>query len=109
MSKEEHKIQKKQQKLQYKLEKKQHEQAGDADSSLHTSVYVRFAESIKGILFIILAVSVFAAVIMGQSGLILTIEDIVDSLIIARIGKALLLIIAAALFIYGLKNLGILK
>ena len=70
---------------------------------------VRFAESIRGILYIVLALSIITAVIMGQSGLILTIEDIIDSLIIARLGKVLILIIAVALFIYGLKNLRLLK
>ena len=46
---------------------------------------------------------------MGQSGLTVTLEDIVDSLIIARLGKVLIIVIAIALFIYGLKNLRILK
>ena len=46
---------------------------------------------------------------MGQSGLIVTLEDIVDSLIIARLGQVLIIVIAIALFIYGLKNLRILK
>ena len=46
---------------------------------------------------------------MGQSGLILTLEEIIDNLIIARLGKILIVVIAAALFLYGLKNLRILK
>ena len=53
--------------------------------------------------------SILAAVILGESGLILTLEDIIDSLIIASLGKVLIGIIAVALFIYGLKNLRILK
>ena len=110
MSEKEHKIQKKLQKQQYKLEKKKLEQeAADTGPLSRPSLYVRFAEFIKGLLYIILAVSIFAAVIMGQSGLILTIEDIIDSLIIARLGKALIIIIAIALLIYGLKNLRIMK
>jgi hypothetical protein len=60
-------------------------------------------------LYTILAASLLAAVVMGQYGLILTIEDIVNSLIIANTGKALIIIIAVALFIYGLKILRILK
>ena len=104
MSKKDQKIEKKLQKQQYKLEKRRLQ--GDLSTP---SLYVRFAESIKGILYIVIAVSIFAAVIMGQSGLILTLEEIIDSLIIARVGKALIVIIAVALFLYGLKNLRILK
>lgn len=51
------------------------------------SLYVRFAESIEGIRYILLAVSIFAAVILGESGLVVTIEDILDSLIIASLGE----------------------
>jgi hypothetical protein len=109
MSKDEQKIRKKLQKQQYKLEKKQLEAGHDADTFYRPSLYVRFAESIKGILYIVLAASIIAAVIMGQSGLIVTLEDIVDSLIIARLGKVMIIVIAIALFIYGLKNLRMLK
>ena len=104
MSKKDQKIEKKLQKQQYKLEKRRLQ--GDLSAP---SLYVRFAESIKGILYIVIAVSIFAAVIMGQSGLILTLEEIIDNLIVARVGKALIVIIAVALFLYGLKNLRILK
>ena len=108
MSKKEYKLQKKLQKQQYKLDK--YRQSPDSrNGRMHSSLYVRFAESIKGLLYIVLAVSILAAVVMGQSGLILTLEDIVDSLIIAWLGKALIVIIAVALFIYGLKNLRIMK
>ena len=109
MSNKDYKIQKKLLKQQYKLEKNERKSVLHTDTSSSPSLYVRFAESTKGILYIILAVSLFAAVIMDQSGLILTLEDIVDSLILARLGKTLILIIAVALFIYGLKNLRIMK
>ncbi len=116
MSKPEVKSQKKALKQIYKLEKKKRKaesrellQAYHTASKSTSSLYVRFAESIKGILYIILAVSIIAAVVLGESGLILTLEDIIDSLIIAKLGKLLISIIAVALFIYGLKNLGILK
>jgi hypothetical protein len=109
MSDKEHKIQKKRLKQEYKLEKKRLQREPVTDQAASPSLSVRFAESIRGILYIVLALSIITAVIMGQSGLILTIEDIVDSLIIVRLGKVLILIIAAALFIYGLKNLKLLK
>ena len=109
MSNDEHKTQKKLQKQQYKLEKKKQKSEHDSGSSSSPSLYVRFAESTKGVLYIILAISIVAAVIMGQSGVIVTLEDIIDNLIIARLGKVLIIVIAVALFIYGLKNLRILK
>ena len=112
MSKSEAKLRKKLLKQQLKLEKKQHKaQSGQSVTAPAPapSLYVRFAESIKGILYLVLAVSIIAAVILGESGLILTLEDIIDSLIIATLGKVLIGVIAVALFIYGLKNLGILK
>jgi hypothetical protein len=109
MSNKEHKIQMKLLKQEYMLEKKRWQQEANADQSTHPCLSVRFAESIRGILYVIPALSIFIAVIMGQSGLILTLEDIIDSLIIAKLGKVLILIIAIALFIYGLKNLRFLK
>jgi succinate dehydrogenase hydrophobic anchor subunit len=109
MSNKEHKIQKKLLKKEYKLEKKSGRRSTKPIDQRPPTLFVRFAESIRGILYIVLALSIITAVIMGQSGLILTIEDIIDSLIIARLGKVLILIIAVALFIYGLKNLRLLK
>jgi hypothetical protein len=112
----EEKYQKKLKKQQYKIEKKKRKAAlkaalseSHADAMSTSSLYVRFAESIKGILYIILAISIIVAVVLGESGLILTLEDIIDSLIIANLGKVLISIIALALFIYGLKNLRIMK
>jgi hypothetical protein len=99
-------------KQQCKLEKKQ-QKAKPGKSAIEGSAtpsrYVRFAEFIKGILYLVLAVSMIAAVLLDESGLILALEEIIDSLIIATLGKVLIGIIAVALFINGLKNPGILK
>ena len=112
MTSREQKRQKKLQKQRYKLEKKRLELAAEeahADEQTRSSWYVRFADSTKGILYIILAVSMLVAVVLGETGLIVTLEDIIDSLMLAHLGKLLIGIIAVALLIYGLKNLRILK
>ncbi|NNF34009.1 MAG: DUF1206 domain-containing protein [Saprospiraceae bacterium] len=70
---------------------------------------VRFAEGVKGIIYLILAVSLIIAIVLGQTGVIITLEDIIDNLIIAQAGKVVLAIIAVALLIYGLKNLRVLR
>ena len=83
MSRKEYKIQKKLQKQQYKVEKYRLKPTLQDEPLAPPSWYVRFAESIKGILYVVLAISIIAAVVMGQSGLIVTLEDIIDNLIIA--------------------------
>ena len=70
---------------------------------------VQFAKATKGILYLILAFSLLLAIILGQSGVIMTLEDIISNLIIVWTGKVILFIITLALFIYGLKQMGIMK
>ena len=70
---------------------------------------VRFAEGVKGAIYLVLSLSLIAAIILGQTGLIMTLEDIVENLIIAKAGKVILAIIAVALFIYGLKNFRLMR
>lgn len=70
---------------------------------------VRFAESIKGIIYIILAVSLILSIILGEKGLVITLDDIIENLFLAKAGKVVLIIIAVALLIYGLKNLHLVK
>ena len=69
------------------------------------SAALRFAETVRGILYLILAVSMVIAVILSNEGYIITLEDIFKSLVLAWVGKIVLLVVAAALFIYGLKHL----
>jgi len=69
------------------------------------SPVVRAAEMVRGIMFLILAVSLVVAMILSDQGYIVTLEDIFNSLVAAWIGKAVLLIIAAAFFVIGLKHL----
>ena len=70
---------------------------------------VHYAEMVRGLLFLVLSASMVAAIILQNKGVIITLDDIFDSLIAARIGKVILVLIAAAFFILGLKNLRAIK
>ena len=70
---------------------------------------IRFAEAVRGILFMIFAVSLIIAVILSQSGYIITTSDIINTLIGHITGKIILSVISAAFFIYGLKSLRAIK
>ena len=73
------------------------------------SVGVRFAETVKGILYVILAVSLVIALILGEGDVVITLEDIINNLIVATIGKVLLALLALALLLYGLKQIRLIK
>ena len=73
------------------------------------SSLVKFAESIRGIIYVITGASIMIVIIFGQSGAFITMNDIVENLMLATIGKFVLIIIAFALIIYGFKNLRFLK
>jgi uncharacterized membrane protein YdbT with pleckstrin-like domain len=66
---------------------------------------VRFAEGVRGVLFLILAVSMVVAVFLSNQGYIVKLEEIFESLVLATVGKVVLVVIAVAFFIYGLKYL----
>jgi hypothetical protein len=70
---------------------------------------VRFAESVRGIIYIIFAVSLLAALVLGQKNIIISLDDIIQHLLLANLGKVILAVIALALFIYGLKHLRLVK
>ena len=70
---------------------------------------VRFAEYVRGILFLIFAVSLVIAIILSSQGYIVTINDIISSLIPLWFGKIILAVVAVAFFIYGLKYLRAIK
>ncbi len=74
-----------------------------------SSTAVKFAEGIKGIIYLIFSISLIIAIILGQTGVIITLEDIIDSLILALAGKIVLIVISASLLIYGLKHLRLMK
>jgi phosphoglycerol transferase MdoB-like AlkP superfamily enzyme len=70
---------------------------------------VRFAHMVKGTLYVILAVSLFLALLLGQTGYILSLDEIINKLIFIIAGKIILIVIALAFLIYGLKHLKIVR
>ena len=74
-----------------------------------TSPTVRFAEAVRGILFLIFAISLVLAIVLSEGGVIITLDEIIDSLLLAWAGKVALVVIALAFFVYGLKYLRLVK
>jgi hypothetical protein len=70
---------------------------------------VRFAESVRGILYVLLGGSLGVALALGQQGAILSLDDLIDSLFAATAGKVVLALVALALLIYGLKHLRLVR
>jgi hypothetical protein len=109
------KADKKQAKSHQKLQKTTSEPTSPAQAKTDgtptspPSPAVRFAEAVRGIIYIIFGASLLLAIILGQKGVIVSLDDIIDYLLLARIGKIVLVVIALALFIYGLKHLRLVK
>jgi len=104
------KEEKKRIKADQKLNKKKIKaNASKPAADVSKSAIVKFAESIRGIIYIITGVSIAVVIILGQSGAFITMNDIIENLMLATIGKFVLVIIAGALIIYGLKNIRIIK
>ncbi|MCH9021479.1 MAG: DUF1206 domain-containing protein, partial [Planctomycetes bacterium] len=74
-----------------------------------SSRLVRFAEGVRGVLFLIFAVSLVIAIVLPDIGQTLGMSEIIGKLIGHWIGKGVLVVIAAAFFIYGLKYLRAIK
>jgi len=70
---------------------------------------VKFAEYVRGIVFLIFAVSLAVALILPSTGHIITLNEIVERLMPLWFGKLVLAAVAAAFFIYGLKCLRTIK
>ena len=104
---------KKREKAEAKLEKKRtkaelkRQKYGPSPASdrLGPSPAVRYAEVVRGILYLITGLSLFVALLLGQRGAIISLNDVIDSLFVARSGKIVLVLVAAALAIYGMKHL----
>ena len=106
IEKEDKKRIKAEQKLQKKTIKAE---ASNTEASSSKSGLVKFAESIRGIIYIITGASIAVVLILGQTGAFITMSDIIENLMLATIGKFVLVVIAGALIIYGLKNIQLLK
>jgi hypothetical protein len=70
---------------------------------------VRFAESVRGVLYLVLGASLVVALVLGQQGAIISLDDIIGSLFAATAGKVVLAVLALALTIYGLKHLRLVR
>ncbi len=103
---------KKQAKAEQKGIKGQAESAvtsSSAEGKVGSSRLVRFAEGVRGVLFLVFAVSLVIAIVLPDIGQTLGMSEIIGKLIGHWIGKGVLVVIAVAFFIYGLKYLRAIK
>lgn len=70
---------------------------------------LRFAEGVKGLLYLVTSASLVLAVVLQERGMWLELSEIVENLMLLRAGQFVLIIIALALFIYGLKQIRLVK
>lgn len=75
-----------------------------AEQPTSSSRLVTFAESVRGVLFLIFAVSLGSALLVPGAN-ILSINKLIEELLPLPFGKLMLGLIAIASFIYGLKCL----
>ncbi|MCP4707536.1 MAG: DUF1206 domain-containing protein [Planctomycetes bacterium] len=80
-----------------------------AEPSDKPSPALRFAEAVRGIIYLIFSVSLIFAVILRERGALVSLDKIIENLLVIRIGQIALVVIALALFIYGLKHLRLVK
>jgi hypothetical protein len=92
-----------------KAEVKTQTRAQAAPSEPGPSPAVRFAEAVRGVLYVVIGASLAVALILGQRGMIVSLDDIIGSLFAATAGKVVLAAIALALLIYGLKHLRLVR
>ncbi|NIP84507.1 MAG: hypothetical protein GTO03_02695 [Planctomycetales bacterium] len=74
-----------------------------------SSPAVRYAEFVRGCLYLLMGGSLLVALVLGQRGAILSLDDLIDSLFAALAGKVLLSLIGLALLLYGLKYLRLIR
>jgi len=67
---------------------------------------LRFAEAVRGMLYLLGSASLILAVVLQERGVWITLDEIVENLLVIRAGQVVLIVIALALFIYGLKLFG---
>ncbi|MFH1289920.1 MAG: DUF1206 domain-containing protein [Nanoarchaeota archaeon] len=92
-----------------KSSKKKSKALKDKPHSEKKSHAVKFSESVKGLIYLILALSLFVALFMSNQGYIITREDIIGLLFRSIIGKLILIVIGLSFLIYGLKHLNLVK
>ncbi len=109
---------KKLEKLQLKREKKKAKLSAKADkpsssttadAAPATSSAVRYAEAVRGCLYVLSGASLIVAIALGQRGAMLSLDDIIENLFAASAGKVVLALIGLALLLYGLKHLRLIR
>ena len=105
LEKSQSKTEKKAAKNHLKLQKKS---PGSASSN-RPSAAIRYAEIVRGCLYVLTGISLIVALILGQRGAVMSLDDVIDSLFAANAGKMLLALIGVALLIYGGKHLRLVR
>ena len=106
-----HEADKKRAKADAKIAKKRLE-AGlppEARSEVAPSRSARFADAVRGGLYLLIGASLIVAILLGQQRIVLSLDDLVESLFLATAGKLLLAVIGLAFVIYGLRKLGLMR
>lgn len=93
---------KKQSKAELKGQKKQ-------ANPRQTSLAVLYSEAIRGGLSLLLGGSILVALLLGQRGAIVSLDDVIESLFAAVAGKLILALIGLAMVLYGLKYLRLIR
>lgn len=81
----------------------------DRGGAKRRSKAVGYAETVRGVLYVVLGITVIVALFLGQKEVITSFDDLVDSLFWATAGKIVLGALALAFVIYGLKYLRIVR
>ena len=97
---------KKAEKLAAKMEKSQ---TATPPATTDTSPAVRYAESVRGCLYVLTGVSLIVAIALGQRGAIVSMDDIIENLFAASAGKIVLALIGLAMLLYGFKHLRLIR
>ena len=104
------KLQLKRDKKKAKLAAKSHKgQQPSSDQPKSASHAVRYAEFVRGCLYVLSGASLIVALVLGQRGAMVSLDDIIDSLFAAWAGKAILALIGVAMLLYGAKYLRLIK
>ena len=74
-----------------------------------SSAAVRYAEFVRGCLSVLMGASLIVALVLGQRGAIISLDDVIESLFAALAGKLVLALIALGMLIYGFKYLRIIR
>ncbi|MCK5471932.1 hypothetical protein KAI54_01965 [Candidatus Gracilibacteria bacterium] len=78
-------------------------------SENQASPALKFAEAVRGLLYLLGSASLVLAVVLQERGVWITLDEIVENLLVIRAGQVVLIVIALALFIYGLKHIRLVR